>query len=68
MLSVANVGMVFGGSARELCSPRAWLAFLLSQLPMNLAMSALFFSSIIMCPLPRRPTVSISTYSVLTPA
>ena len=62
-----KVGIVFGGIAFD-DSPFEPFAFLLSQLPMYFAMSALFFSSIIMCPLPGRPTFSISTYSVLTPA
>src|SRR5579863_515126 len=46
----------------------AQCTFLSSQLIKNLAISALFFSDIIWCPLPGRPTSSSLTYSVFTPA
>jgi hypothetical protein len=60
--------MFFPGSARLLFSPRPGRAFFAIHCPRYFAMSALFFSSIIMWPLPRRPAASISTYSVFTPA
>jgi hypothetical protein len=60
--------MVFGGTARELFSPRPARALVLSQLAMYLAISALFFSSIITWLLPEMPALSGSTYCVLTPA
>ena len=68
MWSVENVGIAFGGSAFDVVMPGAAFTVLASQLPMYFATSALFFSSIIMWPLPVRPTVSSSTYSVFTPA
>ena len=68
MFSVENVGIALPGIAFDTFSPDAARAFFESQPPMYLAMSALFFSSIIMCPLPDMPAFASSTCSVFTPA
>ena len=58
MFSVENVGIALPGIAFDTFSPDAARAFFESQPPMYFAMSALFFSSIIMCPLPDMPAFS----------
>ena len=47
---------------------QVYLTFSCNQSPMYSAISLLFFSSIIIWPLPGRPSSSMRTYSVLTPA